>query len=462
MKSKIVKKISCAILAFLCLSCSDFIVVDSPKTELVKATVFENDDTANAAVLGLYNQMRTSGFASGDLMSVSFVCGLASDELLSYSINPSISQELEQFNKNNLISANTIVESLWNQSYNFVYQSNAILEGLENESSKVSEEMQSQLTGEAKFIRAFCHFYLVNLFGDVPLVLTTHWDENKKIQRTPSDIVYEQIITDLQESIAILGDNYSHSNDEKVRINKKASQALLARVYLFTNNWISAEQEATHIIDSGIYNLETFENSFLKNNNEAIWQLSSDYGNSSEAYTYFSSGLPANAAFTSELWAAFEIEDQRKTHWVNSSTDGTSQYYFPYKYKAITPQPITEYTTILRLAELYLIRAEARSEQEKLTEALQDVNAIRARAGLIALGSLSKDQLIEAILQEKRIEFFTEWGHRWLDLKRKNVVDDYMQVVKPNSWQTAAQLFPIPESQLTNSASTSNSQNPGY
>jgi hypothetical protein len=99
------------------------------------------------------------------------------------------------------------------------------------------------------------------------------------------------------------------------------------------------------------------------------------------------------------------------------------------------------------LAELNLIRAEARAQQEKLSEALSDLNTIRVRAGLTSFTTLDKQLILVAIQHERQVELFTEWGHRWLDLKRTGKVDDVMSSVaveKGSSWNTNWQWYPIP------------------
>jgi hypothetical protein len=117
---------------------------------------------------------------------------------------------------------------------------------------------------------------------------------------------------------------------------------------------------------------------------------------------------------------AFESSDKRKTDWLESVTAEGKTYYFPFKYKTDFAglSTVQEYTVILRLAEVYLIRAEARARQGNVNGAKLDVNVIRTRASLAGTTAATDAQLMVAIEQERRVELFTEWGHRWLDLKR--------------------------------------------
>ena len=110
--------------------------------------------------------------------------------------------------------------------------------------------LANQLTGEAKFMRAFCYFYLVNAFGDVPLITSTNYLVNETMPRAPAMEVYRQIIADLKGAKDLLANDYSYSNGEKVRPNKWVAIALLARAYLYTGDWVNAEAEATSVISN--------------------------------------------------------------------------------------------------------------------------------------------------------------------------------------------------------------------
>jgi hypothetical protein len=111
--------------------------------------------------------------------------------------------------------------------------------------------------------------------------------------------------------------------------------------------------------------------------------------------------------------------------------------------------PLTEYNMVLRLAEQYLIRAEARGMQNDLTGAMDDVNIIRARAGLSSIDGtgFAQQDVLDAIDQERRAELFVEWGHRWFDLKRTGKIDAVLGPVKPD-WQSKDALFPIAQTEI--------------
>jgi hypothetical protein len=251
---------------------------------------------------------------------------------------------------------------------------------------------------------------------------------------------------------------------ERIRPIKWAAAALLSRVYLHRENWNEAEKYASDVISAGPYSLVTNLNQvFLKNSSEAIWQLqpvNPNY-NTWEGNAVLGSGTGAPTYLVSSaLLNSFAVGDKRKAAWIGSRVYAGSTVYYPYKYKAGTAgAPLTEYYMVLRLAEQYLVRAEARAEQNDLSGSLEDVNTLRRRAGLADTTTTDKTSLLGIVEKERRAELFCEWGHRWLDLKRTGRADEVLGALKP-AWKPEAKLWPIPQIQMNlNSALT---QNPGY
>jgi hypothetical protein len=465
------------ILLFLPLAgCRKLIEVDPPYTQQSAENVFNNDATAIAAITGIYYNLSRNSLGANDLTSVSLLTGLSGDELILY--NGSNNNRLKAYYSNQLTST---IESngIWTSAYTTIYTINSALENL-SKSSKLSSQVRQQLIGEAKFLRAFYYFYLVNLYGDVPLVLTTDYSVNAKLPRSSVQDDYNQIVSDLNDSKALLSENYLNSSllqstTERVRPTKWAAIAMLARVYLYQKQWANAEREATELIaNTTLYRLETIDKVFSSNNSEAIWQLQpiNQGWNTEDARFYivpltgFSEAWPVY--LSKKLLDTFQSDDLRKPNWIAKYTDinvtPNVDYYYAYKYKNATlNNPITEYSVVLRMAEIYLIRAEARAQQDKLPEAADDLDAIRLRAGLTRIAISSKENLITAIYHERQVELFTEWGHRWLDLKRTAKVDEVMSTVTPQksgTWTTNWQLYPVPQIELDRDPNLT--QNPGY
>ena len=145
-------------------------------------------------------------------------------------------------------------------NYNFIYLCNSAIEGL-NSSTDLTPAVKEQLLGESYFMRAFFYFYLVNLYGDVVMPLTSNYKVTESLPRTPKEEVYQQIISDLHTAQQLLNINYVDGTllnitTERTRPTQWAATALLARTYLYTGNWAGADSAATAILNNvSLYSL---------------------------------------------------------------------------------------------------------------------------------------------------------------------------------------------------------------
>jgi len=456
MKQKILILLFC--LNCINISCKKFLDIGVPKDSLVQATVFDSNEIATSALIGIYSSMANNSYASGNSSSITALCGLSADELINFN------SAYSQFYENNLTSSNSAITTLYGTPYNMIYAANAVIEGL-SKSVNVTPSVKGQLEGEALFIRAFNYFYLVNLFGRVPLNLSTDYKVNQNAIRSSIEIIYQQIINDLIASEKLLGDAYITT--ERIRPNKSVVQSLLSRVYLYLNDWENAEKYAYLVISkTNSYSLASLDAVFLKNSSETIWQLmppSNNY-NTFEGGMFILTSTPQIVSLNKDFVEnAFEANDKRKNSWIKTFTDNTGIYYYPFKYKVKQSTTITEYSMILRLAELYLIRSEARAHLNKLSTAISDLDEIRNRAGLPLIKdvspNISQADLILKIQSERRIELFAEWGHRWFDLKRKKTADVVLSTIKP-AWKSTSVLYPIPDEEINRNRNIT--QNEGY
>ncbi|MNS68653.1 SusD family protein [compost metagenome] len=351
---------------------------------------------------------------------------------------------------------------LWNDSYSQIYSANAIIEGVYTSTALLQAD-RDQLIGEALFVRALIHFYLANLYGPVPYIMSTDYETNRHVGRLSTDVVYQNVITDLTLAQNLLPEDYLSS--ERIRPNKAAVRALLARTYLYHGDWIEASNAASSVLNDSQYTLESdIDAVFLKGSTSTIWQFkpSADGINTAEGGNFvIISAPPSFVAVREELVAAFEPGDLRLTHWLGTVSDGTTTWYFANKYKQQTSTGTSvEYSIVLRLSEQYLIRAEARARQGELTGAKDDLNIIRHAAGLGDTPASSQQEILDAIQRERRVELFTEYGHRFFDLKRNGGLDAALSPVKPG-WNTTDALLPLPEVELLLNPSLA-PQNTGY
>lgn len=466
-------------LSLLFFSCEKLVELDPPQDQLISGTVFESDETAISSLSGLYASMMDRNYPIS--YNIALFTGLCSDEL---EYSQSLASLLTIY-KYAMMSEDALTNTFWSSGFKYIYQANAIIEGL-NRSSSVSETVKRQLLGEAYFLRAFWNYYLSNLFGGIPLVVTTSYEQNTNLTRSSIEVVHSQILADLILAKSLLSENYVAANstaeaNERIRPNTYTASALLARLYLEMNDYSKAEQESTRIISNQKYNLVELTEIFERTSKEAIWQLElptqTNLIGSYEANYFTLLAKPsANtsqrcATVSSSLFMLFNDLDKRKTVWIATYTDNTSDpatnYYYPAKYKSRT-EPAEEYTTPFRLAEVYLIRAESNAKLGLIDEAINDTDRIRARSGLATLKTLvpeiQQGSLLDSIANEKRRELFCEWGIRWFDLKRSDITEDLMKAIaaqKAATWTPNARVWPIPLNDVLNSANKIK-QNEGY
>ncbi|MDN3584561.1 RagB/SusD family nutrient uptake outer membrane protein [Mucilaginibacter flavus] len=448
----------CFLIILLISGCKKLIDVGSPKNQLTTDKVFADTSSATAAIGNIYAQLDKTVESN-----LSINLDLYSDNL---NYTGSTQQDLEYL-RSSVSSNNTSDLTLWQNLYFVIYQCNDLI-GQLSKSRNIPANFSGHLTGEARFLRAYAYFLLANIYGNVPVLLTTDVNVNSKASQANSQAVYQQVINDLITAGKELPNGYTGGG--RVRANTWSAMALLAKVYLFQNNWTQAEIQASAVINSGLYTpLTSCANTFLANSSETILQIWNQDGfTTSAVFTVPQS--PADLPLypvTSSLINSFEPGDLRNTNWIGTSTvsgiSGTSTYFYFNKYKnrmANSSNP--EYLTLLRIADTYLVRAEARANLGKVLGAggaEEDVNTIRARAGLSNTLANNKADMLKAIAQERRVELFGEWGNRFFDLKRTGNLDKVIGVQK-TTWLSSGQLLPIPLNELTYDSHMI--QNPGY
>ena len=426
-------------------NCSDFVEVDAPKNILISETIFDDPATVESALANIYHQIREQGLVSGTF-GMTTALGIYSDELDYFGFD---TNQTPLFN-HNVIARNQRITAWWNHAFYLIYCANDILTGIDGSDALTILE-KKRFRGQALFLRGYVHSLLADLFGDIPYLTTTDYLENSTVPRMPLKMVNERIIYDLTTAIELM-EGLSIDSGERVLPDAYVTKALLARRYLYTEQWDLATVTATELIDN--YGLErSLENAFLKESQETIWQLQSGVipRNTQEANQLVIQIIPGQKyALTDNLLAAFEVGDNRFVHWTGSisNSDSTLTLFFANKYKALlTETQSLEYSIVFRCAEQYLIRAEARARLGDIHGAKEDIDYIRDRAGLAGTTANSLTEVLDAVLQERRIELFAEHGQRWFDLKRTGNAGIVLGPIKPN-WHTTDVLFPIPETEL--------------
>ena len=451
-------------------SCNDFLNLQ-PANQISDQAFYKTANDFEAAIVGPYANLQ-------DLHNSSFLylTELNTDNTMVTLQSPGTS-ELE-CDEVRFTSTNGYVGSFWNSSYNAISRCNNILTRVED--AVISESAKKQYKGEALYIRAYCYFNLVRLFGPLPIVEKEFRSPNEvaasDMTRKPETEVYTLIVNDLVSAGDLLA---NVSGLGKGRASSGAAKTLLGKVYLTQKQYDKAATVLKSVIDMKQYSLvANYKSLFAKDNDElaeSIFEIKYLSGSVGEGNNFALQFVPAlyggMALFvgnqlgggrlspTSDLSKAYEIGDLRKKASISDSIPltGGSVYRMLYgvKFVDFTAKDVSDMDnnfTSLRYADVLLMYAEALNETGKTTEAHAYLNMVRKRAGLAELTGLSKSDFTMALERERRVEFLYE-GQRWFDLVRtgraKTVMNKYFTDNKLSfSVEDNELLMPIPQREL--------------
>lgn len=453
----------------LLLSCKKYLELPAPGNSIGAEAAY-SDDRAIAAMINDALQKISRAVSDEEASSVTgsshATLGLHTDEMEPlFGLNPlddAINPNSTQIFSWKLAATNITAVKWWPNYYAAIYVCNSILENVPKQSTL---NLKNQWLGQAYFLRALAYYYLVNLYGDVSLVTSTNYKESSKIPRTAPEMAYSLIQADLKQAISLLDpdykDEYNTTTTERFRPNQSTAKALLARINLYTRQWQQAWDNADQVIKDTRYTMQpkaTIGATFTATSKELI--LGSDCDLEARLFGDFST---PPCYLSSALLNAFEPKDLRRTNWIQQNmVVFTSPFQIkmvdvPSKFKNPTRNSTKlDRMPLLRLAEQYLIRAEAaaqlakQGDGSKLTGAIADLNIIRLRAGLGVTTAATPDAVLDAIAKERRVEFFGEWGQRFFDLKRTGKLDAQMKIEMETSrlgtgakWESYKQNMPI-------------------
>jgi starch-binding outer membrane protein, SusD/RagB family len=346
---------------------------------------------------------------------------------------------------------NGAVLSMWSDLYDGINRTNNILDAIPNVSELTSSEA-AQYRGEALFLRGLMYSLLVSYFGDVPILSdpARGVGEESLVSRSPVSEVYDTIIANLEESATLLTPGRGLG-----RATADAANALLARVYLETGQNPQARDKAAALIDGGTYTLpDDYATVFRTDNSaESIFELQYSINNSNnQAFWFYTADLGGRWGYspTEDLYNAHEAGDERLP--VNIGMDSGDRYGNKYEEIELGNDNIV----VLRLAEMYMIRAEANARLNADPAVVRDdIDEVRNRAGLADLPVTvdTQPELLDAILHERRIELAFE-GLRFFDLRRHDAAEGVLDLTP------ARLLWPIPQAERD--VNQSLTQNPGY
>lgn len=386
-------------------------------------------------------------------------------------------------------------QQIWQSCYSGIEKANWVLYKVPF--TNMDTIRRSAILGEAFYMRAFYFWMLTKNFRDVVVKTTPSISvDSAVIGKTMQADVYKQIFTDLDQAVTKLP-SYSASI-QKGRPSKEVALALYAKTALYNGNWALSLDKAKQVINSGKYalmpDIKDVFNVAKKDvaRQENMWayecestspgfstQIIGLYGPRNSdgpqyAVTSFGSAFVYQSFFNS-----FNPLDKRRqlldTNYINKQgqvvaqkdiTPVTRKGVLVKKYMDPTPPSGAANIPILRLADVYLIAAEAEARQNGVTaDAYGYMKPVRNRAGLPDLTQgLNKEQFLDSVLQERSWELFGE-GDRWYDLTRTNIflqiipnaVNDVFPVRNP---QAKNRYFPIPLDEIN--ANTKLEQNPDW
>jgi hypothetical protein len=447
------------------ISCKKFLDVQPVDSVSDQSTIVDAA-SAQTAVRGVYRAMAgpaTTGGASGSTTSQGYYGGTW--EQLATNSGDNVQwtgsrQTDQQFITHNVSSDNDNLRLAWQAIYAAINGANQVIARLpEVTDASLTQTLKNQLTGEGYFLRALSYFDLARTWGGVPITLkpTASATDKNGIRRSTLAETYAQVLADLNAADSLLSPPTSAN---PLRANKETAWALKARYYLYQKDWANAEAYAAKVLaDVTNYQLlkpynTWFQPSSAVATKESVFELeySVTYTNSDR-----SSWQPPGNGGTRQ-WAPSDgvvallndpaIGGGRKALLAQTST---GLWYGNLFYRS----PATDPSYVIRIAELYLIRAEARAEQNNLAGALSDLNAVRDRAGLAGSTAATQSDILLAIENENRVEFALE-PHRWFDLVRTGRAQTVLGIADPNKL-----VFPIPLNEIQLSKG-SLIQNPGY
>ncbi len=430
------------------LSCTKILDVE-PTASVSTEDAINDKAGVERAINGAYNGLQAVGSYGRNHILVQ---DLAADNL----DWTGTTQDYNQIG-NNLISAdNGVVEGIWAANYDCINRVNNVIARLP-EIPGLSTEDYNTFMGDALFIRGLCHFNLYGFFGGVPVKTRPTLDLTQidQARNTPAEVL-TQVLTDLTNAESLLPETRTTGYASSL-----SATALLARVFLtaYYNDPTPtladlADQKATQVIGSGKFSLApAYPDLFNGNTSEAIFELVFDPQNFNRlAQYFFARSLTGRYEVgpSASLMQGFETSD---TNRLNASISiDPSNIPYGIKYKDITAG--TDRVLVIRLAEMYLIRAEARAITNGDINSIQDdIDIIRTRAGLSGTTAGDYPALKLAIENERRFEFAFE-GHRWSDLVRTGRAAGVLNIDPKYT------LFPIPLSEMQTNKLMK--QNPGY
>jgi starch-binding outer membrane protein, SusD/RagB family len=415
----------------------------------------EPNDVANVQI-GIYSAFRA-------LASPVVVAGDFTADLVTHR---GTFTQFRELSTKQIRPANDAIATLWGRVYRVVYASNFMLERLPDIVG-VPLQQRREATATARFLRGLAYFIGVHTYGGIPIVTTTDVATNRTVPRNSKEEVLAFVLEDYLAALEELPDQSAGP----AFAGKNAVRAALARYYLYQNDWVNAERYATEVINSGQYTLDAnftdivFRDFPQESIFEVGYTIADDPGTSTYGLNNLFVGrrevIPSNQAVLALI--ANESGDRIRTLGFDpGQLGGTDNGWTVRKYG--TADEDNNNIVIFRLAEMYLIRAEARANQNRVSganSATEDINVLRERANAPRVSGVGAPSAMLRLIEQERVYELAYEGHRWYDLVRTGRAQAVMSAFSPN-WQSTYEVWPIPLGETQRNPSLREAQNPGY
>jgi len=445
MKATYIKNTVLIAVIFFLASCKKYLE-EVPNNSLPTESSITDVSTARAAIIGTYDRLQ--GYYASNYPTLGTI---TTDNVI---FNGTLSEYL-QLDQNAVPTDNVITVAAYQNIYKTINSANSVITYVPGVTDPLlTAAEKNKILGEAYFIRALSFFDLARGWGGIQLQLkpTTDLTVLKGIKRSTLDQTYDQVLADLVKAEELLPEDATTRN----RAQKSTARALRARLHLYRKQWADAEKYATLVINNTKYSLVKPYKSFFTapfQSAESVFELAYSVN---DRNSYWNLWYPSSAGGQFTLKPSDALVAKLNNPAIggtrNALIAGSGATVYGVLYN--TTSTSTDPSYLIRIAELYLIRAEARAQQNNLTGSAGDLNAIRKRADVPETTAGTQADLIKAIEDENGIEFAFE-AHRWFDLVRTERAGVVLGLTNKNYW-----LFPIPYSDVLSDPDVT--QNPGY
>jgi len=465
--------LGCMIAGTVIPSCKKTDLFKAPDNSISADQVFSTPDRIEKASVGMYDALQNANYFGGRVLIYADIRGLDA-------IPNAFFGQMGFYSSTN--SSDGTVASAWQGAYRTIYQANLFLQGFTPKASIVTQAKADQYVGEAKFIRSLCYFYLVNLWAQpysftadashpgVPIVLTAAADPfatSNNLPRASVKAVYDQMESDLLDAEAKLPLTGVDGFSTVARASKGAARGLLTRLYLYKGDWTKANQYADAVIGEAKYSLNV-NNPILAfrptyTTGESIFSVAmsgADNPNTNNSlgqhYNPHARGdIAISVDFIKLMDTTVDLRYRAKNG--DSLVERFSGAFWTRKYAGLT----TDFVPVLRYAEILLSKAEALAKLATGVDATAVglVNQIRTRSNAAPIAPATRQDLIDAIAKERRIELAFE-GQGSLEFQRNKLDIPAHSTVPLQPAGSNYRVLPVPKYETDKNPNLK--QNDGY